>query len=167
MPGVIWPMASMRMGRWPSGSGRSRCRLARGRLPKPQLAELARLLPEILLENPEIPAPQPLTESWQRLHLHEALSATFRLAPKPLLLLIDDLQWCDHDSFDWLHFLFRSTAGDRFLVLGTVRIGEIDRDHPLASFMRELGQSGRMSEISMLPLGEEETAALAVQTATQ
>jgi DNA-binding SARP family transcriptional activator/predicted ATPase len=141
-------------------------RVARGQLPKPQLAELARLLPEILVENPEIPAPQPLTESWQRLHLYQALSATFRLAPKPLLLLIDDLQWCDHDSLDWLHFLFRSTGGDRFLVLGTVRTGETGRDHPLASFMRELGQAGRLSEISILPLSEEETTALAVQTAT-
>jgi DNA-binding SARP family transcriptional activator/predicted ATPase len=139
-------------------------RVARGLLPKPQLAELARLLPEILAENPEIPAPQPLTESWQRLHLYEALSATFRLATKPLLLLIDDLQWCDHDSLDWLHFLFRSTAGDRFLVLGTLRTGEVGRDHPLATFMRELGQSGRLSEISIVPLSEEETVALAVQT---
>src|ERR1700722_2870777 len=139
-------------------------RVARRLLPKPQLAELARLLPEILSENPEIPAPQPLTESWQRLHLYEALSATIRLAPKPLLLLIDDLQWCDRDSLDWLHFLFRSTAGDRFLVLGTLRTGEIGRDHPLATFIRELGQSGRLSEISIVPLNQEETAALAVQT---
>lgn len=142
-------------------------RVARGLLPKPQLAELARLLPEILVENPDIPPPQPLTDSWQRLHLYEALSATLRLAPKPLMLLIDDLQWCDHDSFDWLHFLFRSTAADRFLVLGTVRTGEISRDHPLASLMRELGQSGRLSEFSILPLSEEETAALAVQTGTR
>jgi DNA-binding SARP family transcriptional activator len=142
-------------------------RVARRLLPKPQLGELARLLPEILVENPEIPAPQPLTESWQRLHLYEALSATIRLAAKPLLLLIDDLQWCDHDSFDWLHFLFRAPAADRFLVLGTVRTGEIGRDHPLASLMLELGQSGRMSEISILPLSEKETAALAVQTGTR
>jgi DNA-binding SARP family transcriptional activator/predicted ATPase len=142
-------------------------RVARGLLPKSQMAELARLLPEILVENPDIPPPQPLIESWQRLHLYEALSATFRLAPKPLLLLIDDLQWCDHDSSDWLHFLFRSTAADRFLVLGTVRTGEISRDHPLASLIRELGQSGRLSEFSIFPLSEEETAALAVQTSTR
>ena len=142
-------------------------RVARGLLPKPQLAELARLLPEILVENPDIPPPQPLTESWQRLHLYEALSATFRLALKPLLLLIDDLQWCDHDSFDWLHFLFRSTASGRFLLLGTVRTGEISRDHSLASLMRELAQSGRLSEFSILPLSEEETTALAVQTSTR
>ena len=61
--------------------------LARAQLPRPQLTELARVLPEILTENPEIGPPQPLTESWQRRHLYEALNATFAKAPKPLLLL--------------------------------------------------------------------------------
>ena len=41
-------------------------RFARAQLPKPQLAELARVLPEILVESPEIAPPQPLAESWQR-----------------------------------------------------------------------------------------------------
>jgi DNA-binding SARP family transcriptional activator/predicted ATPase len=142
-------------------------RFARVQLPKPQLAELARVLPEILVENPEIAAPQPLTESWQRLHFYEALNSAFRKAAKPLLLLIDDLQWCDPDSFEWLHFLFRSGAADRILVLGTVRPEETGRDHPLASLMRELRQSGQLSEISISPLSLEETAELAVQTATR
>ena len=142
-------------------------RLARLQLPKPQLAELARVLPEILVENPEIAPPQPLTESWQRLHFYEALNAVFRKAAKPLLLLIDDLQWCDHDSFEWLHFLFRSGAADRILVLGTVRLEETGRDHPLAGLVRELRQSGQVSEISIAPLSVEETAELAAQTSTR
>lgn len=140
-------------------------RLARVQLPKPQLAELARVLPEILVENPEILSPQPLTDSWQRLHLYEALNAVFRKAAKPLLLLIDDLQWCDHDSFEWLHSLFRSGLADRFLVLGTVRMEETGRDHPLASLMRELRTSEQLSEIPLSPLSVEETAALAAQIA--
>ena len=82
-------------------------RSAQSQLPKSQLAELARVVPEILVDHPDIAAPQPLTQSWQRRHLHEALNAAFRKAPKPLLLLIDDLQWCDQDSFEWLHSLFR------------------------------------------------------------
>jgi Cdc6-like AAA superfamily ATPase len=88
-------------------------RLARMQLPKPQLAELSRVLPEILVENQDITSPQPLTESWQRLHLYESLNAVFRKAPKPLLLYIDDLQWCDHDSLEWLLSLFLSGAADR------------------------------------------------------
>ncbi|HTF65720.1 MAG TPA: BTAD domain-containing putative transcriptional regulator, partial [Edaphobacter sp.] len=142
-------------------------RVARVQLPKPQLAELARVLPEVLVENPEIAPPQPLTESWQRLHLYEALNATFRKAPKPLILLIDDLQWCDHDSFEWLHALFRSGAADRVLVLGTVRSEETGRDHPLSNLIRLLRQSGQLSEFSLAPLSVEETAALAAQIAAR
>ena len=142
-------------------------RTARAALPKPQLAELARVLPEILVENPEIAPPQPITESWQRRHFYEALNAVFRNAPKPLLLLIDDLQWCDHDSFEWLHSLFRSGAAERILALGTVRPEDTGRDHPLAALMRELRQSGQLSEFPIAPLSVDETSALAAQIAAR
>jgi DNA-binding SARP family transcriptional activator/predicted ATPase len=142
-------------------------RLARAQLPKPQLAELARVLPEILVENPEIPPPQPLTENWQRLHLYEALNAAFRNSPKPLLLLIDDLQWCDHDPFEWLHSLFRAGSANRILLLGTVRPEETGRDHPLASLVHELRQSGQLSEFPIVPLTVEETGVLAAQIVTR
>jgi DNA-binding SARP family transcriptional activator/predicted ATPase len=142
-------------------------RFARGQLPKSQVAELTRVLPELLVENPEIAPPQPLTESWQRLHFYEALNATIRKVPKPMLLLIDDLQWCDQDSFEWLHSLFRSGAADGILALGTVRPEETGRDHPLTSLVRELRQSGQLSEFSIAPLSVEETAALAAQIATR
>lgn len=140
---------------------------ARGRLPKPQLAELARVLPEILVENPDIAPVQPLTESWQRLHFYEALNAAFRMAPKPLVLLIDDLQWCDHDTIEWLHSLFRSGSAGRIFLLGTVRPEETGRDHPLTSLVRELRGVGQVSECSIAPLSVEETAALAAQIATR
>jgi DNA-binding SARP family transcriptional activator/predicted ATPase len=142
-------------------------RLAREKLPRPQLSELARLVPEILAETPGMASPQPLTESWQRLHLHDALTSTFRLAPKPLLLLVDDLQWCDHDSFEWLLSLFRSAPADRFLVIGTVRAGDAGRSHPLAALIQELSLRGQLSEIAMEPLDADETAALAAQTTTR
>lgn len=142
-------------------------RSARAQLPKSQLAELSRVLPEILVENPDIPHPQPLTESWQRRNFYEALNTAFSLAPKPLLLLIDDLQWCDHNSFEWLHSLFRSGASAGILALGTVRPEETGREHPLAALVRELSQSGQLSELPIAPLSVEETAALAVQIASR
>ena len=95
------------------------------------------------------------------------LNATFRKVPKPLLLLIDDLQWCDHDSFEWLHSLFRSGTADRVLVLGYRAPG---RDRTRSSIEQPgafLRQSGQLSEISLGPLSVEEAAALAAQTATR
>ena len=101
-------------------------------LPPTQLAELARVLPEILAQHPSIQRPHPLTESWERRHFYAALNAAFGKARGPLLLLIDDLQWCDADSFEWLHSLFRSDSASRILVVGTVRPEETGRTHPLA-----------------------------------
>lgn len=139
--------------------------IARKELTPPQLAELTRVLPEILAENPEITPPQPLTESWQRLHLFEALNATFRKISKPLLLQIDDLQWCDRDSFEWLHSLFKTANVRHLLVLGTARKEETGRDHLLTSLMRELSQSKQLSEVALEPLSPEETSTLASQIA--
>jgi DNA-binding SARP family transcriptional activator/predicted ATPase len=140
-------------------------RAARTQLPLPQLAELARVLPEILVESPGIPPPQPLIESWQRLHLYEAMNTVFRRVAKPLLLVIDDLHWCDRHSFEWLHSLFRSEAAKGILVVGTARMEETPRDGALTGLVRELRQAGKLSELALSPLSVEETEALAAEVA--
>ena len=91
-----------------------------------QLAELARLAPEIREQFPELELPGhgqsgSLAESWQRLRFYESMSAVFANCRKPLLVLLDDMQWCDPDSFEWLSSLLTSSAAAGILVLGTVR----------------------------------------------
>ncbi len=130
-----------------------------------QLAELARVLPEILAQHPSIQRPHPLTESWERRHFYAALNAAFDKARGPLLLLIDDLQWCDPDSFEWLHSLFRGDSAPRIMVVGTVRPEETGRTHPLAALLSDLRQTGQVVELPLSPLTAEETAALAAQVA--
>lgn len=136
-------------------------------LPHSQVAELARVLPEILANDPSIPKPRPLTESWERRHFYDALNAAFSKARKPLLLVIDDLQWCDHDSFEWLHSLFRVEQEDGIMVLGTVRVEETGRNHPFTRLWSELRQSGQAEEVVLQPLDAEETAALGCQIANR
>ena len=142
-------------------------RVACAQLPQPQLVELARVLPEILTQDPSIQRPQPLTESWERRHFYDALNAAFASARKPLLLVIDDLQWCDRDSFEWLHSLFRADLEGGVLVVGTVRSEETDRNHPFTRLWGELRQSGQAVEIGLSPLDAEETAALGRQVANR
>src|SRR5215831_14926578 len=138
---------------------------ARRHLHAAQVQELARVLPEVLQDLGTMQRLQPLAETRERIHLYDSLNSAFAKAPKPLLLLIDDLQWCDPDSFEWLHSLFRSAGAAQILVLGTARPEEAGRDHPLTRLLSELRQSGQVIEISLAPLDAEETSALAGQVA--
>jgi len=57
-------------------------------------SEIARLLPELLVEQPDLPPPGPLTEAWQRRRFFEALARAILEGSQPLLLLMDaTMRW--------------------------------------------------------------------------
>jgi DNA-binding SARP family transcriptional activator len=140
-----------------------RTRLAR--LERVWLSEVARLLPELLVERTDLPMPQPLTDSWQRQHFREALARTFVAGEQPLLLVLDDLQWCDRETLEWLHYLLRFAKRAPLLVVGTVRPEEIGAEHPLLTLLMNLRQDGNLLELELGPLNAAETAELAAQVA--
>ena len=125
------------------------------------LTEVARLLPEVLAERPDLAAPRPMTEAWQRQRLFEALARAMLGDGGALLLVIDDLQWCDRETLDWLHYLLRFDPGARLLVVGTCRPEELGEHCPFASTLPALHRDVRLTEIELGPLDEAETAALA------
>ena len=131
------------------------------RLGDPWLAELARLLPELLDERPELPAPAPLIDDWQRARLLDALSHAVLADERPLLLVIDDLQWCDAETLGWLQYLLRSKSGARLLVAATVRSEEFGRDHPAHSLVLATRASGQAVELELRPLDRADTTTLA------
>lgn len=129
------------------------------------LTELARLLPELLVEQPHLPRPEPLTESWQRQRLFETLSRALLAAPQPLLLLLDDLQWCDGETLAWLHHLLRYAPHARLLVVGAMRPEEVDDHHPVRTLLLDLEATEQVTTIELAPLTPKETEALAIQVA--
>jgi predicted ATPase len=146
-------------------------RAVRTHLTREQIQELARLVPEVLVDHPGLQSPGALTDSWQRRHFFEALRAAVAKAAdpeagRPLLLIADDLQWCDQDSLAWLHFLLTSGARG-ILVLGTVRAEEAAANPAIASVTADLRQSGVLEEIPLGPLSAKDTAALAAQVANR
>src|SRR5262245_27534596 len=130
-------------------------------LPASQLSELVRVLPELLAEHPQLAVPPPLSEGWQRHHFFEALARTILKCPQPLLLLVDDLQWCDQETLEWLHYLLRLEPKARLLVAGTVRIEDLNNRHALRALMHELDRYERSTEIPLGLLNSKDTASLA------
>jgi DNA-binding SARP family transcriptional activator/tetratricopeptide (TPR) repeat protein len=126
-------------------------------------AEVARILPELLSARPGLPRLAPMTELGDRLRFFEGLARATLLAPPPLLLLIDDLQWCDRETLEWLHFLSRFDPQARLLVLGTARSEELDVAHPLQALLRQLRGASQLAEVALEPLDAAETAELAAQ----
>jgi DNA-binding SARP family transcriptional activator len=130
-------------------------------LPDVWLTEVARLLPNLLVDKPGLPPPGPLTESWQRKRFFEALAHATLQGNQSLLLLLDDVQWCDRETLEWLHYLLCFDQKAPLLLVGTERVEEITAGHPLASLSRSLSREGLLTEVTLDPLNADETAYLA------
>jgi tetratricopeptide (TPR) repeat protein len=141
---------------------------ALGNLERPWLSEIARLLPELLIDRPDVPAPGPLAESWQCQHLFEALARPFGDHDR-LVLLADDLHWADGETLEWLTYLLRSATGQRrtaaLLVVATVRSEEMPDRQGVQRVLDDLRHYGQLGEIPLGPLSERESLALATNVA--
>jgi DNA-binding SARP family transcriptional activator len=134
------------------------------RLDASWLSDVARLHPEILAARRDVPAPDPQLESWQRLRFFEALTRAFRSAA-PLVLFVDDLQWADGDTIEWLQYFARSATDAQCLVVGTVRTEEEQDNPPLGRLLRLLERDDLMTAIALGPLDRTATAQLAGEVA--
>lgn len=131
------------------------------------LTEIARLLPELLLERPDVPAPQPMVDDWQRHHLFAALNRALQPSRGPRLLVIDDLQWSDAETLAWLPYLLEHARQAPLLVVGTVRSEEFDDYAALQAMCDTLRRRRQLDEITLGPLGAAEIAELAHQVVGQ
>lgn len=134
-----------------------------------RLSEVARILPSLLAGRPNLAQPGPLTEAWQRTRLFEALARAILGSEadkgEPLLLFLDDLQWVDRETMDWLVYLLRFDLRSPLLLLCTLREHELTADHPWNMVRFALTRYGLLSEIALPSLGEAETAILAAAVA--
>ncbi len=80
-------------------------------------------------------------------------------------MLIDDLQWCDQETLEWLHFLLRFDPTARLLVIGCAREEELPPHHALRTLLLHLRTTAGVTEIALQPLDAAETAKLASHVA--
>ncbi len=130
-----------------------------GRLGEPWRSEVGRLLPELAPQLAQ-PAPELPSQGWQRQRLFEALARAF-LTGGPTLLLLDDLQWCDRDTLEWLHYLLRFAPTAPLLLLCTLRREEMGANPAVQAFLQDHQQRGLLEVTELGPLSSGETGALA------
>jgi DNA-binding SARP family transcriptional activator len=123
------------------------------------LTEIARLLPEILVDHPNVKPPGPLNQTWQRHSFFEAL-ARYLLSDQPLLVRIEDLQWCDRETLTWLSYLMNYDPKAHWLLVGTLDKQELNSESILPPMIENMQEKGYLTEIHLDPLSETETQQL-------
>ncbi len=88
-----------------------------------------------------------------------ALGRCFRRLSRdrPLVLLLDDLQWADEASRQVIGYLMRTAVGDPFLIVGFARHQEAkDQSHPLAVWLRDEAAARGFTSVRLRALTEAE-----------
>ena len=96
----------------------------------------------------------------ERQRLYEGIAQFFvnLSQERPLLLILDDLQWASESDLDLIHFITRSIAGERFVICGACRTDESRFSR--IQFKEKLSQiqaEGRGEELHLEPLTKGES----------
>ncbi len=118
------------------------------------LAELARLLPELRQDHPNLPQPRQVSGEAARQRLFEAVALLLQTlaARHPVLLFLDDLQWADIATLDLLHYLTRRLKSVPVWLLGAYRPEEVGVSHHLTRLRQGLSRDHLVDELELAAL---------------
>lgn len=129
----------------------------------PWAGSLDVILPELTARMEAVPTGYPLPPDQARLRLFEGLGAFLAAigTAHPLVLLLDDLQWCDQSTVDLLCHVTRRQPAARLLLVGAYREGEAEENVALQRAIAELRRQRCLTTIRLGPLSAEEMGQLA------
>jgi tetratricopeptide (TPR) repeat protein len=114
--------------------------------------EAEELLSELTGEVGEL-APTGVADGAQA-RLFERLLTTLleASATGPVVLVVEDLQWADRSTRDFLTFVVRVARPERLALIGSYRSDVVSsRVHPVRPFVRELARSGQATSLELAP----------------
>ncbi|MFL5656395.1 MAG: AAA family ATPase [Ktedonobacteraceae bacterium] len=141
--------------------------------------DLAKIAPEVRFKLPELPQPEPIGPELERRNLYMAVGHFFQTlaAGRPLIIILDDLQWADAATMQLLNFLMTQSAGvspfdsasphrgPAPLYLMLYRAGEVHETHPLRGLMTALARAGISEDIRLQRLSEAQVQQLLINMA--
>jgi tetratricopeptide (TPR) repeat protein len=102
-----------------------------------------------------------MVDAWQRHRFFEGLARALMAVGRPLLLVLDNVQWCDQETLAFITFCLGLASGGQLLVAGTLRDDNLDEDPELVEWAVRMRASGLLTELSLGPLEAADTAHLA------
>ena len=124
--------------------------------------EVAKLLPGLRRQFPDIPAPLELPPEQERHYLFNSLRDYLARAAagRPLFLVLDDLHWADEGTLLLLEHFAERIPRLAVLVVGTYRDTEVTPDHRLARSLEDLLRRRLAHQVSLKRFPEEGVAGL-------
>lgn len=127
------------------------------------VSELARLLPDLaplFPHGPSADVPQALDPDQQKQRLFTVLTRFFaaQAARRPVLLVVEDVHWCDESSLELLLHLARRCATLPILCLFTYRSEEVSPG--LRHWLAQLDRERLARELALMPLALSEVEAM-------
>src|SRR5690606_4181398 len=118
---------------------------------------LIEVIPELELligPQPQI-SPLPPMESVNRFNaVFNRFLSSLSSRETPLILFVDDLQWCDAASFELLNNILANYADYPYLfLLGAYRNNEVDSSHPMVKLIKTAKEHNwPLTELQLQPL---------------
>jgi DNA-binding SARP family transcriptional activator len=99
-------------------------------------------------------------DAWQRHRFFEGLARALLAVGRPLLLVLDNMQWCDQETLAFITFCLGLGDGAQLLVAATLREDDAGQDPELRGWIVRMRASGLLTELSLSPLEAPDTARL-------
>jgi DNA-binding SARP family transcriptional activator/tetratricopeptide (TPR) repeat protein len=123
-------------------------------------AEVARLVPAG--SQPDRGAgSRTVADAWQRHRFFEGLARALLAVHRPLLLVLDNLHWCDQETLAFITLCLGLAGDSRILVAATAREDDLGEDADVADWIVRMRATGLLTEITLGPLEAGEVARLA------
>jgi DNA-binding SARP family transcriptional activator len=102
-----------------------------------------------------------MADAWQRHRFFEGLARALLAVGRPMLLVLENVQWCDQETLAFVAFCLRLAPGAPLLVAGTVRDDSPDEDPAVRAWVGQMRAAGLLTEVPLGPFEPADTARLA------
>jgi DNA-binding SARP family transcriptional activator/tetratricopeptide (TPR) repeat protein len=102
-----------------------------------------------------------MVDAWQRLRFFEGLARALLAVGRPMLLVLDNVQWCDEETLAFLTFCLGLTPDAQLMAAATLRNDKPGENPVLADWTDRMRATGLLTEVDLSPFEPADTARLA------